>query len=202
MRWFEISTSAFALSALFTFTAQGQLLDSAQLEQVPVHYSIADGLKNPDSVFVLVLRRNKLTEFPQEIFKFKNLNELDISRNKIVLIPRDIGTLTYLADFNISKNKLKTLPPDIGKLKDLKRLIIFQNNIAYLPSEIGGLESLEYLDMWGNEVETLPPEMGNLKNLQKLDMRVIEMSDTRQKEYHELMPNTNILFSNSCDCGG
>ena len=180
----------------------GQVLDSAQLAQVPVHFSLEEALKNPDSVYILVLRRMKFTEFPEEIFKFKNLNELDLSKNKIRLIPRGIGTLTNLTDFDISKNKLTTLPPDIGKLKNLKRLIICQNDISYLPAEIGEVENLEYLDMWSNEIESLPYQISNLKKLSELDMRVIEMSDSRQKEYKELLPNTIIHFSNSCDCGG
>ena len=182
--------------------AFAQRLDSAQLSKVRVHYSLEEALKNPDSVYILVLKREKLTEFPEEIFQFRNLQKLDLSRNKIQVIPREIGTLSHLTNLNLSRNKLGTLPPDIGNLKNLKQLFIYQNNIAFLPSEIGDLESLVYLDMWDNELESLPVEIGNLKNLAELDMRVIEISDSYQKEIHELLPNTKIHFSNSCDCGG
>jgi len=195
---------SYALMLLTTSLApaMAQLLDSAQLSKVKVHYSLEEALKDPDSVYILVLRRAKLTEFPKEIFKFKNLQELDLSKNKLQVIPGAIGTLLNLTDLNLSRNRLGTLPPGIGNLKNLKQLIIYQNEIASLPPEIGGLESLTYLDMWGNELEAMPVEIGNLKNLVELDMRVIEISDIHQKEIHDLLPHTKIHFSNSCDCGG
>ena len=62
------------------------------------------------------------------------------------------------------------------------------------------LESLIYLDMWGNEVIEIPEGMSKLKKLKTLDMRVIEISDIRQKRIMEILPNTKIFFSNSCNC--
>ena len=106
---------------LVSATGYAQVLDSAQLAQAYVFRSIEEALTKPDSVYVLQIRRKRLTQFPEEIFTFKNLNKLDLSRNKIELIPRDIGSLTYLTELNLSKNKLGALPPDIGQLKNLKR---------------------------------------------------------------------------------
>lgn len=192
----------FLLLASAPTAGNAQVLDSVQLAHAHVFRSIEEALTKPDSVYVLRIRRKRLTQFPEEIFTFRNLNKLDLSRNKIELIPRDIGGLSNLTELNLSKNKLGALPPDIGKLKNLKRLIVFQNEIAFIPSEIGEVERLEFLDLWGNELETLPDAISKLKNLSVMDLRVIEISDSKQKEFHDLLPNTTILFSNSCDCGG
>jgi len=191
----------FLLLVSISNTGNAQVLDSTQLAHAHVFRSIEEALIKPDSVYVLQIRRQRLTQFPEEIFTFRNLNKLDLSRNKIELIPRDIGTLSNLTELNLAKNKLGALPPDIGKLKNLRRLIIFQNSIAFIPAEIGEVERLEFLDLWGNELETLPNEISNLKTLSVMDLRVIEISDSKQKELHDLLPNTTILFSNSCDCG-
>ena len=143
----------FLFHALGSTAGNAQVLDSTQLSHARVFRSIEEALIKPDSVYVLQIRRKRLTQFPEEIFTLKNLNKLDLSRNKIQLIPRDIGTLLNLTELNLSKNKLGAIPPDIGKLKNLKRLIIFQNEIAFIPSEIGEVEQLEYLDMWGPHIE-------------------------------------------------
>ena len=79
--------------------------------------------------------------------------------------------------------------------------IIFKNDIISLPDELALLDKLSYLDMWGNEVIEIPEGMGKLTNLKTLGMRVIEISDIRQKRIMEILPNTKIFFSNSCNCG-
>ena len=170
-----------------------QLLDSSQLSITYEFRTLEEAMQNPDSVFILTLKKQKIESFPEEIFMFKN---------KIQLIPRNIEQLQKLEYLNIAKNKLETIPPEIGKLKNLKDLIIFQNEIAYLPSEIGEAENLELLDMWGNELESLPNEISKLKNLVIMDLRVIEISNDKQKQFQQLLPNTKIYFSNSCNCGG
>lgn len=179
-----------------------QLLDSSQLSITYEFRTLEEAMQNPDSVFILTLKKQKIESFPEEIFMFKNVQKLDLSKNKIQLIPRNIEQLQKLEYLNIAKNKLETIPPEIGKLKNLKDLIIFQNEIAYLPSEIGEAENLELLDMWGNELESLPNEISKLKNLVIMDLRVIEISNDKQKQFQQLLPNTKIYFSNSCNCGG
>lgn len=179
-----------------------QELDSTQAEVGEVFYTLESALKNPDSVFVLILRREKLKEFPKEIFAFVNLEELDLSKNKIDTIPKEISRLKNLQVFNISKNKLTRIPPEISALSKLKKLIIFQNEIPFLPPEIGLLSDLEFLDLWGNEIGMLPVEISRLQKLAVIDLRVIEINDDDQKTMKDLLPNTKIHFSRSCNCGG
>ena len=54
--------------------ANAQLLDETALDTVKVYKSIEEAMVNPDEVYILKLKGDKLTEFPKEILKFKNLN--------------------------------------------------------------------------------------------------------------------------------
>ena len=184
------------------FISISQDLDYAQEEEAETFFTLESALKNPDSVFTLILKREKLKEFPEDIFKLKNLEELDLSKNKIDAIPKEISELKNLRVLNVSKNKLTRIPPEIGSLKELKKLIIYQNEIPFLPPEIGLLTDLEFLDLWGNEIGRLPVEISRLQKLTTLDLRVIEINDDEQKVMKDLLPNTKIHFSRSCNCGG
>ena len=64
------------------------------------------------------------------------------------------------------------------------------------------IKKLKYIDIWGNDIGSLPHEITELKdNLLEIDMRVILMSKTEHQKIKELLPNTKIRFSKSCDCG-
>ena len=59
------------------------LLDSAKLDSIPKIESLAEALQNPDGVIKLSLRKQKIKSFTSELFKFKNLQYLDLSKNSI-----------------------------------------------------------------------------------------------------------------------
>ena len=96
--------------------AQERLLDSLTLDTLTAFTNLEDALKDPDKVIKLELRRKHLKTFPREIFKFKNLQYLDLTKNGIEEIPAEIAQLTDLQYFSISKNELSTLPAQIGDL--------------------------------------------------------------------------------------
>ncbi|MFI5204400.1 MAG: leucine-rich repeat domain-containing protein [Flavobacteriales bacterium] len=186
-----------------TYASSAQETDS--LTQTPdslhTYTSIAEALKHPDLVFYLDLSKQKLKEFPAEIFTFKNLVSLDLSRNKIAVIPAEITSLKNLEELNLSRNKIKEMPAALFDLKHLKKLILNQNLIESIPSEIRKLEQLEYLDMWSNELAYFPNEMSQLKKLKEFDLRNIQINQTEQQRLSKLLPETKIHFSQSCNCG-
>lgn len=180
---------------------QAQLLDSVSLTGKKVFTDIKEALQQPDDVYRLKLKKKKLRQFPMDIFKFKNLNELDLSHNQLVKVPAEISTLEYLQYVNLSKNKLTALPAEIGKLVNLRELVLNNNKLQSLPPEMGQLYALRVLDIWGTEVDVLPYEISKLKHtLEKLDMRVIYMNRKQQDEILKWFPNTEVLFSKACNC--
>jgi Leucine-rich repeat (LRR) protein len=181
-------------------TAQTNLLDSLALDTIKTYTSIEEASKHPEQVIKLVLKRYKLQTIPQEVFKFTNLQYLDVSKNNILEIPDDIAILKNLQYLNLSKNKIEKLPPEIGTLHYLKNLQIGQNEIYSLPNEIGSLEQLIILDAWSNNLGTFPESLSNLKNLKMFDLRDIIISDKEKKRIQSLLPKTKIYFANGCAC--
>jgi len=177
-----------------------QLLDTASLLAYPIYDNLQEALQNPDKVYRLDLRRNKLKIFPLDILKFKNLQELDLSKNNLKELPEKIGTLTNLQVLNVSGNKLQYLPDSIGELKNLKKLVGSRNSLIALPKRIGDLHNLEILDLWENELSTFPDELSKLKKLRWMDLRVILLNDEDQERIRKLLPDAKIFFSPSCKC--
>lgn len=163
--------------------------------------SLEKALEMPDSVVCLKLRRNGLTEFPNEIFKFKNLRQLDLGNNKISSIPANIGDLEKLEVLNLERNKFVMLSKSIGDLHALRYLDLGMNAVQALPFEIGELRNLEFLQIWANEVTALPRSMEKLHKLRWLDMRTILLTASEREEIIDMFPDATILLSPDCNCG-
>lgn len=185
---------------LFFYNIKAQLLDSVSLANLPQEISLDSAKKNPDAVVKLVLRKQKLKEFPVEIFKFKNLQYLDLSKNDIKELPDSIVNFKNLQYLIVSKTGLERLPKNIGQLKNLKHLNVNQNEIRMLPFSIGELNNLEVADLWSNELEYFPESMANMKNLKWMDLRNILIPKVHQERIQNMLPNTTIQFSPPCQC--
>ena len=185
---------------LFIVTANVYGQSADPMDTTQIYTSLEQALKNPQKVYKLSLRKNKLKKLPPEIITLTNLRFLDLSKNKIVVIPAGIGELKNLQQLILSRNHIETLPKEIGNLKNLKYLNINQNDLMSLPSEMAELENLESLDLWSNNIDAFPQEMRKLKKLKTLDLRVIYMNEEKQKKIQAQFPNTKIYFSNSCKC--
>lgn len=180
--------------------SQSYLLDSLTLDTMKASTSIEEALKHPEQVVKLELRKDKLTKFPDEIFKFTNLQYLDLSKNNIKSIPPEIGQLKNLQYFAIAKNNLEALPSQIGDLTNLYYLNINQNDLYSLPVEIYLLKKLKNLDLWSNNIDKFPNEIKNLESLQILDLRSVGIPDSEQRKIKLLLPKTKIYFSPFCQC--
>jgi len=180
-----------------------QLLDSLALDTIKT-YSLEQALKQKDplKVYKLSLKKLKLTELPPSIYQFKNVQHLVINKNKLKEFPKEITQFNYLQILDIGSNKIEIIPKEFGQLIYLKEFYANQNKIVSIPPEIKNLKKLTYLDLWGNDIGVLPYEISELKNtLKEIDMRVILMSAKEHKKIKELLPDTKIRFSKSCDCG-
>ena len=162
--------------------------------------SLEEALQYPDSVFILSLKGEKLTSIPDDVFKFKHLLVLDLSKNRITELPAKIGQFSDLVELDLSNNRMTALPTEIGGMRSLRKFSLNRNSIATLPESIGEMSSLEVLELWDNEIIELPTSMRNLKHLRVLELRGILLSDEQQKEFHELLPETIIQMSPSCNC--
>lgn len=176
------------------------LLDSLTLDTLTAITSVEEGLKNPEKVIKLELRKNKLKTFPTAILQFTNLQYLDLSKNNIRELPAEIAKLKSLQYFSISRNNVQELTPEIGELTNLYYLNVNQNDLTALPAQIGKLEKLRNLDLWSNNIDKFPEELKDMKSLKLLDLRVILIPDAEQERIQSLLPATKIYFSPYCKC--
>ena len=107
-------------------------------------------------------------KFPQWIFKYNELESLDLSSINIESVPSEISSLKSLKILNLKNDKLKTLPSEISQLSNLEELYILYNPISSFPSEISSLKSLKILYASHTGIKTFPPEISQLSNLEEL----------------------------------
>ena len=177
------------------------LLDSTTLDTMAGYTDLTEALKNPEKVTKLTLRKMHLKAFPAEIWKFPNLQYLDLSKNQITEFPDSLGQLKYLQVLHLSKNKIEALPRELGDLQNLVILDINNNELTMLPPQIGKLKKLQYLDLWNNSISTFPEELKDISgNLKVLDLRVILINYDAQDRIHKLLPKTTIYMDAPCHC--
>jgi len=177
------------------------LIDSLTLDTMDGHTSLAAALKEPEKVVKLTLRKEKLSSFPAELWKFPNLQYLDLSRNSISEIPDSISYFKNLQVLKVSRNKLDFVPREIGDLAQLKILDLSQNELVAIPPQIGKLKNLTHLDLWDNNLSIFPEELKDIAgNLKVLDLRAILINKSTQERIRSLLPNTTIHMSPPCKC--
>lgn len=186
---------------LFSLQVTAQLLTPAELESAPVQTSLQEALGDSTGTIKLILKKQKFTTIPQEIFALTSLQYLDLSRNKIDSIPADIRKLKNLQVLILSSNQISSLPPEIYQLKNLRILRLGKNSISYISKQIIQLEKLEVLDLWNNEVSQIPYELGQLPNLKEIDFRGISLNIEQQEAILEIIPDTvTVYLSPPCNC--
>lgn len=89
--------------------------------------------KYPEMVKHLNLMYNDLTSIPEVVFKFKNLEVLDISNNKIEILSERLSELPKLSKLFVNANKIQSLPPNFASLK-ITTLYIQINPVNELPN--------------------------------------------------------------------
>jgi Leucine-rich repeat (LRR) protein len=178
-----------------------QLLDSLSLDTVKAYTSLDLAKSEPDKVIKLVLKKQKLTAFPEEIRQFKNLQSLDLSKNKITKIPAWISELQNLQEVILSHNDIDSLTPQFCSLKHLKWFTLSSDKVLdALPEAIGGLTELRYMDMWGDNIGFFPSSLSKLTDLKILHLEDILINDEEQATIKGYLPQTTIHFSPACSC--
>jgi predicted Ser/Thr protein kinase len=120
-----------------------------------------------DSLEVLDLSDNQLTELPSSISQLKNLRIIFFARNNFTQFPTVLSQCTALSMIGFKSNQIEVVPENAFPLK-LKWLILTDNKIKRIPKSIGGCSLLQKCALAGNRIEELPVEMANCLNLELL----------------------------------
>lgn len=121
------------------------------------------------SLTYLNLETNQLTMLPDELFSLPSLQKLFLGDNQLTSLPASIGrlkkTLIYL---NLNRNCLTELPNELFSLTSLKTLGLSYNLLTELPDAIGQLISLEKLTLEGLSMEKLPQSLKKIPSLKEI----------------------------------
>jgi hypothetical protein len=115
-----------------------------------------------------VTLREGLTEFPPELFGLADtLEVLDLSGNALSDLPADMGRFKRLRVLFCSANRFQRLPPSLGDCTALSQVGFRGNGLVELPAEALP-PAIRWLTLTDNAIETLPEALGQRPALQKL----------------------------------
>ena len=136
---------------------------------------LACGLKSfPEEIFslaetleVLDLSDNQLTDLPEEFSQLKNLRIVFFARNNFTEFPIILKELPVLSMIGFKSNQINKIPENAFS-PVLKWLILTDNKIKMLPRSIGDCTLLQKCALAGNLIEELPSEMAKCISLELL----------------------------------
>lgn len=154
---------------------------------------MAENCDKPDTVKSLMLNSLYLEHFPNVVFKFKNLEKLDISNNFIENIPNEIWHLKklkllslsgnridyskfkfrrnkHLKDLNLQFTSMSKMPKSVKRNRNLEVLFLGNNRINFLRNDFNRMRHLKALNLYNVKSQILPKSISKLKNLEELDL--------------------------------
>src|SRR5690554_961425 len=173
--------------------------------QIPVdeyHYYTLSEINNvnPDTIYALDLSKQRLSELPSELQKFKNIRGLKLSRNKLTNLPEFFTEFKQIEFLYLNKNKLNHFPSVIFHLSDLVYLDISKNKMISIPAGIKNLKKLKYLDVWDNRFTSIDPAFAELQQLEFIDFRGTTFGTSFVEKWTLAFPNGVVKFDNPCNC--
>lgn len=164
--------------------------------------SLEEALQATEPVYRLKLTKLPTRDsLPEELFQLTELRELTVKGCRLCIVNQRIGELKHLQYLNLDRNKLVHLPNAIGQLTELRKLTASRNLLETLPDSISKLKQLTSIDVWDNPMYFLPESINALENtLQTLDIRQIPIRKSELEAMEKLLPKTQILFTDICEC--
>jgi hypothetical protein len=140
-----------------------------------VRMDLSDGLTElppeiltlADSLEILNLSNNRLTDLPDWLPELKKLRILFCSNNPFRHVPEILGRCPALDMVGFKSCQVITLSP-VALPPQLRWLILTDNRLTTLPPELGRCSQLQKLMLSGNELTALPPELAACGNLELL----------------------------------
>ncbi|XP_053545265.1 malignant fibrous histiocytoma-amplified sequence 1 homolog [Bombina bombina] len=128
-------------------------LDRNKLKSVPELSRLQD-LK------ILILSKNELSHFPEEIQLLKHLERLEVNQNKIQNIPNGLFShIIRLKYLKLNNNRLTELPNDLSSCSNLLYLNLSHNLFSTFPQAVLSLKKLEEFYVENNKLQKLPSEL-------------------------------------------
>ncbi|USD68251.1 leucine-rich repeat-containing protein kinase family protein [Vibrio sp. SCSIO 43136] len=118
-----------------------------------------------DSLEILDLSNNQLTELPQELTQMHKLKIVFASNNLFTHLPEVLGSLPNLEMVGFKSNQIHHVAEDALPQK-LRWLILTDNQLTHLPESLGERPRMQKLALAGNQLVKLPQSLAKLHNLE------------------------------------
>ncbi|MBA4849780.1 leucine-rich repeat domain-containing protein [Emticicia sp. BO119] len=153
---------------------------------------MAEACDKPDTVKTLMLNGLHLETFPMIVFKFKNLEKLDLSNNYIEKIPKSVSKIKNLKFLSLSSNPINNNKVKFARNNQLKDLNLQYTGIPMLPRGLSKNRKLEVLFLGNNRFKGFRKrdfkKMDNLKalNLYNANLSELPLNVTKLPGLEEL----------------
>ncbi len=124
-----------------------------------------------DTLEVLDLTDNKLSELPENFGAFKKLKILFLSNNNFTELPTVLVECPNLSMIGIRNNQINAVAENSLPLST-RWLILTDNEIEKLPNSMGDLSLLQKCMLSGNKLTSLPESISKCHNLELLRIAV------------------------------
>jgi hypothetical protein len=147
----------------------GKLQGSKQLK-------LACGLKQfppeifdlADSLEILDLTNNSLSELPSDLYRLKKLRIIFCSSNQFTHLPEALGECENLSMIGFKANKINHIPENSIPTTNLRWFIVTDNELKSVPNALGDCIKLQKLMLAGNQLTVLPASLANCHALELL----------------------------------
>ncbi|MGE6108179.1 leucine-rich repeat-containing protein kinase family protein [Aeromonas sobria] len=120
-----------------------------------------------ETLEVLDLTGNQLSELPDELAEFSKLRIIFCSENNFTELPEVLGRCPALTMVGFKANRIATVPA-ASLPAGLRWLILTDNAIERLPDELGQCGALQKLMLAGNRLCELPASLASCRRLELL----------------------------------
>lgn len=156
--------------------------------------------QRPDTITKVSLWNSGLTQLPNELLLFTNLQQLSLQQNRLTNADFSLlGQLKSLKYLDLQNCGLRNIPKEVMQLKNLESLNLYWNNLREIPDKLYSLTLLRELNIGYNDLNTLSPKIANLKNLESLEtsstyIRVYPDEMTIMTKLREIYPSDKMKY--------
>ncbi len=155
----------------------GQLQGSKQFQLAAGLATFPDEIfKLADSLEILDLSNNNLSELPDNFSQLKQLKIAFLNNNQFEEFPQVLAQCPQLSMVSLKGNQLKAIAPN-ALSPNFRWLILTNNQLTELPSSIGQLSKLQKLMLAGNRLRSLPPELAHCHNLELIRIAANQLTE-------------------------
>ncbi len=148
-----------------------------------VSLKLAEGLSHfPQEIFQLAdtlemldLSGNVLSELPADFGRLKKLKILFCSENLFTVLPEVLADCPLLDIVGFKSNRIEKVPAKALN-PNIRWLILTNNRVVELPAQIGNCSRMQKLMLAGNRLKELPVELGNCRQLSLLRISANRLS--------------------------